>query len=123
MRLSIKHATLHCVLITKNPNKNQKPPPPKKGVKNSHNGGKTLIGSLNHLNIGRIVLLTATMVGFKQTMSSVGLLSLSELEELNAKASGGKVLCWGMERHQRREVSALRSRNGRRWKDYGLRGK
>ena len=41
MRLSIKHATLSYVLITKNPNKNQKPPlPQKKRVKNSQNDGK-----------------------------------------------------------------------------------
>ena len=46
---------------------------------------------MNQLNIGRIVLLTATTVDFKRTTSFAGPLSLSELEELNAKASGGKV--------------------------------
>ena len=41
---------------------------------------------MSHLNISRIVLPAAAATGFKWPTSSAGLLSLSELEELNAHA-------------------------------------
>ena len=100
MRLSIKHVTLRCVIITKNPNKNQKPPPPHKTT------GKTLYRRSEPLKHRQDSFIHSRNDGLQID---------NEFHEIIRSIGVENSISW--------MVSALHRRNGGRRKDYGLRGK